>query len=84
VARKLLAGEYDAGLTHHHYAHEHPEVLRLVELYGAIDTTWVVYGREKRFKGEVIGQRVPWLFAGERGVESDEANVVSLAARQGR
>jgi hypothetical protein len=65
VARKLLAGEYDAGLTHHHYAHEHPDVLRLQELYGAIDTTWVVYGRHKRFKGQVIGQRVPWLYTGE-------------------
>ena len=65
VARKLLAGEYDAGLTHHHHAKEHPETLRLVEFYGAVDTTWVVYGTQKRFKGEVIGQRVPWLFASQ-------------------
>jgi hypothetical protein len=63
VARKLLAGEYDAGLTHHHHAHEHPDTLRLVELYGAVDTTWVVYGTRKRFAGEVIGERVPWLYA---------------------
>ncbi|HEY8304889.1 MAG TPA: hypothetical protein VIG42_09930 [Solirubrobacteraceae bacterium] len=62
VARKLLAGDYDAGLTHHHYAHEHPDRLRVRELYGAVDTTWVVYGKHKRFKGEVIGQRVPALF----------------------
>lgn len=75
VARKLLAGEYDGGLTHHHYAHEHPDVLRLVELYGAIDTTWVVYGREKRFKGQVIGQHVPWLFTGKR-----QAAAVSTAS----
>jgi hypothetical protein len=67
VARKLLAGEYDAGLTHHHHAHEHPEILRVQELYGAIDTTWVVYGRNKRFKGKVIGQRVPWLYTVEQG-----------------
>jgi hypothetical protein len=63
VARKLLAGEYDAGLTHSHHAAEHPDELRLVELYGAVDTTWVVYGTKKRFKGEVIAQRVPWLYA---------------------
>ena len=44
VARNLLAGEFDAGLTHVHHAEEHPEVLRLVEYYGAVDTTWVVYG----------------------------------------
>jgi hypothetical protein len=62
VARKLLAGEYDAGLTHSHHAAEHPDELRLVELYGAVDTTWVVYGTKKRFKGEVIAQHVPWLF----------------------
>jgi hypothetical protein len=65
VARHLLAGEYDAGLTHLHYASEHPDVLRVEEVYGAVDTTWVVYGRRKRFRGAVIGQRIPWMFAGE-------------------
>ena len=62
VARNLLAGAFDAGLTHVHYAEEYPEELRLVEYYGAVDTTWVVYGRRKRFKGDVIGIRAPWLF----------------------
>jgi hypothetical protein len=65
VARHLLAGDYDAGLTHLHYAREHPEVLRVEEVYGAVDTTWVVYGRRKRFRGAVIGTRIPWMFAGE-------------------
>ncbi len=65
VARHLLEGRYDAGLTHLHYAAEHPDVLRVEELYGAVDTTWVVYGTRKRFRGEVIGQKVPWLFTGE-------------------
>jgi len=65
VARNLLAGSYDAGLTHLHYAEEHPDVLRVEEHYGAVDTTWVVYGPRKRFNGAVIGQRVPWLFAGQ-------------------
>jgi hypothetical protein len=62
VARHLLAGDYDAGLTHSHHADEHPEALHLVERYGAVDTTWVVYGARKRFRGEVIGQRNPRLF----------------------
>lgn len=62
VARNLLAGQYDAGLTHVHHADEHPGVLRLVEYYGAVDTTWVIYGPHKRFQGDVIGQRAPWLF----------------------
>jgi hypothetical protein len=66
VAANLLAGRYDAGLTHVHHASEHPERLRLVEYYGAVDTTWVVYGPYKRFQGDVIGQRAPWLFDGER------------------
>jgi hypothetical protein len=65
VARNLLDGKFDAGLTHVHYAEEHPEQLRLVEYYGAVDTTWVVYGRRKRFVGDVIGQRAPWLFDDE-------------------
>ena len=65
VARHLLAGEYDAGLTHLHHAREHPEALRVQEVYGAVDTTWVVYGRRKRFHGAVIGQRIPWMFTGE-------------------
>jgi hypothetical protein len=65
VARHLLAGDYDAGLTHLHYADEHPDVLRVEEVYGAVDTTWVVYGAAKRFRGAVIGMRAPWLFTGE-------------------
>jgi hypothetical protein len=63
VGRHLLEGRYDAGLTHLHYAHEHPDVLEVREVYGAVDTTWLVYGARKRFAGEVIGQRNPWLFA---------------------
>jgi hypothetical protein len=67
VARHLLAGAYDAGLTHAHHAAEHPETLRLLERYGAVDTTWVVYGARKRFQGHVIGERHPWLFSGGPG-----------------
>ena len=63
VAANLLAHRFDAGLTHAHHAAEHPEQLHLVSYYGAVDTTWVIYGSKKRFHGEVIGQRVPWLFA---------------------
>ncbi|HXP36254.1 MAG TPA: hypothetical protein VN817_00680 [Solirubrobacteraceae bacterium] len=65
VARHLLAGEYDAGLTHLHHAREHPERLRVEEVYGAVDTTWVVYGPHKRFRGEVIAMHNPWLFTDE-------------------
>ena len=65
VGANLLAGRYDAGLTHVHYAQEHPDELRVEESYGAVDTTWIVYGPRKRLRGEIIGQRAPWLFTGE-------------------
>jgi hypothetical protein len=63
IGHNLLAGAYDAGLTHLHYAREHPTQLRVQEVYGAVDTTWVVYGASKRFAGEIIGLHNPWLFA---------------------
>jgi hypothetical protein len=62
VAEELLAGRYDAGLTHLEHLHAHPDELRLVEEIGEIDTTWVVYGTHKRFQGEVIGTSSPDLF----------------------
>ena len=55
VAEELLAGRYEAGLTHLEHLEKHPEELRLELEIGEIDTTWVVYGTRKRFQGEVIG-----------------------------
>jgi hypothetical protein len=55
VAEELLAGRYDAGLTHLEHLAAHEDELRLDLEIGEIDTTWVVYGTRKRFKGEVIG-----------------------------
>lgn len=55
VAEELLAGRYDSGLTHMEHVEEHAEELRLDLDIGEIDTTWVVYGKQKRFDGEVIG-----------------------------
>ncbi len=55
VAAELLAGRYEAGLTHLEHLEKHPEELRLELEIGEIDTTWVVYGNRKRFRGEVIG-----------------------------
>ena len=62
VARELLEGRYEAGLTHLEYAERYPEQLRVVEKIGEIDTTWVVYGTRKRFRGELIGIPSPELF----------------------
>jgi hypothetical protein len=55
VAEGLLRGDYDSGLTHMEHVEEHADQLRLDLDIGEIDTTWVVYGREKRFQAEVIG-----------------------------
>jgi hypothetical protein len=55
VAEELLAGRYEAGLTHLEHLAKHPNELRLLQEIGEIDTTWVVYGTHKRFQGEVIG-----------------------------
>ncbi len=84
VARHLLERRYDAGLTHLHYAHEHPAELRVQECYGAVDTTWVVYGAHKRFRGSVIGQRAPWLFRGEAEPEPARAHMRPRPLRSAR
>jgi hypothetical protein len=55
VAEGLLRGDYESGLTHMEHVEEHSDELRLDLDIGEIDTTWVVYGREKRFEGEIIG-----------------------------
>jgi len=55
VGEELLAGRYDSGLTHIEHFEEHEDDLRLDLDIGEIDTTWLVYGTEKRFRGEVIG-----------------------------
>ncbi len=62
VAEELLEGRYDSGLTHMEHVEEHADELRLDLDIGEIDTTWVVYGKEKRFKGEVIGIPSQHLF----------------------
>jgi hypothetical protein len=55
VGEELIAGRYDAGLTHIEHFEEHEDKLRLDLDIGEIDTTWLVYGTQKRFEGEVIG-----------------------------
>jgi len=62
VAEELLRGEYDSGLTHLEHLEPHRDELRLDLEIGEIDTTWVVYGTRKRFRGEVIGIPSPEIF----------------------
>jgi hypothetical protein len=65
VAEELLEGRYDAGLTHLEHLAAHRDELRLEHDIGEIDTTWLVYGTQKRFCGEVIGISSPQLFSRE-------------------
>jgi hypothetical protein len=55
VAEGLLRGDYESGLTHMEHVEEHEDLFRLDLDIGEIDTTWVVYGTQKRFEGQVIG-----------------------------
>lgn len=76
VAANLLAGKYDAGVTIAEYADVHSQELAVIERYGEVDTTWVVYGRRRRYEGQLIGHRIPWLFRDEPE-PADESEPVS-------
>jgi hypothetical protein len=67
VGEGLLRGDYDSGLTHMEHLEEHADELRLDLDIGEIDTTWVVYGTSKRFRGEVIGIPSAELFGADSG-----------------
>jgi hypothetical protein len=54
VAEKLLAGAYDAGVCHYEVIREHRDRLRCIKLIGAVETTWIVYGRGERATGELV------------------------------
>ncbi len=81
VARNLLAGSYDAGVTLVEFAESNPDALRVVERFGEVDTTWLLYGRRRRYRGELIGHRIPWFFTGDEdpAVASEPAGYAQLA-----
>jgi hypothetical protein len=75
VARELLSGRYDAGLTHLEHLEKHPDKLRLLKEIGEIDTTWLVYGTRKRFRGDLIGIPSAELFREEMPFEAAHQSV---------
>jgi hypothetical protein len=79
VAAELLAGRYEAGLTHLDHLAANPNELRLIEEIGEIDTTWVVYGTQKQFKGELIGNRVPDLFRAAPTINGEKREEAVIA-----
>jgi hypothetical protein len=65
VARELLAGKYDAGVTFVAFGEEHPDELIVRDRYGEVDTTWLVYGKRRRYEGELIGHQIAPFLSGE-------------------
>jgi hypothetical protein len=74
VARNLLEGRYEAGVTLVEFAEKHPDELVLAERFGEVDTTWLVFGRRRRYQGDLIGHRIPEFFL------QDEAATVAARA----
>ena len=81
VARHLLVGEYEAGLTHIHHAHEHPESARGGALRGGrhhVAGVWdaqALCGRGDRSAGAVV---VRWQRGGAAGSGASSASGVEL------
>lgn len=75
VARNLLDGRYEAGVTLVELADRHPAELVVLERFGEVDTTWLVYGQRRRYEGELIGHRIPEFFLGAGVDESTGAAV---------
>lgn len=65
VWRGLLEGRYDAGVTIHDFVAGHEDRFRVIERFGIVDTSWVVFGHQRRGDGTVIAQRQPWLYTGD-------------------
>jgi mannose-6-phosphate isomerase-like protein (cupin superfamily) len=69
VADGLLDGRYDAGVTLHEFVDVYPGAFRVLERFGEVDTSWVVYGGRRRGDGKVHGQRIRSFLLGDDGAE---------------
>jgi hypothetical protein len=69
VATGLLAGKYDAGIASVDCAQDNPEVLRVAESFGTVNTAWLVYRHANSMPlpnvDEVFGIKIPQLTNGE-------------------
>ncbi|HRD78792.1 MAG TPA: hypothetical protein PK264_23120 [Hyphomicrobiaceae bacterium] len=57
ILEKLLAGQIDSGLVYLDYAERHPGRFRVEAELGSPDDVWIVYGRERAYRGELIACR---------------------------
>ncbi len=54
VAEGLLAGRYDSGLTSLELAEQHPGRFRVEQDLGSVDDPWLVFGRKRIAKGNLV------------------------------
>ncbi len=57
IAEGLLEGRYDSGLTTLELADAHPGLFRIDATIGTVDDPWLVYGRERVARGEIVAWR---------------------------
>jgi hypothetical protein len=76
VSQGLLAGDFDAGLTHLELVQAHPEDFVAVAVYGEVVTTWLVYGKVARHSGGILAQPLPGYFDKVRASAPDSRPVV--------
>lgn len=55
--RRLLAGEFDSGFTALQVARDHPGRFRIEREIGEVDVVWLVYGKTRINRGEMIAWR---------------------------
>lgn len=55
VTQNLLAGKYDAGFSYVHDAEKYADQLEICNVVGEVVTTWIVYSKQPRFAGTLIG-----------------------------
>jgi hypothetical protein len=57
VSRGLVEGKYQVGLGYVSTAHQHPQLLRMVEFIGTVDDAWIVYGRTRVSDNRLLAWR---------------------------
>ncbi|HEX5743999.1 MAG TPA: hypothetical protein VFX84_00930 [Candidatus Saccharimonadales bacterium] len=63
AARMLLEGEADAGIASVTHADENPDALKVAEAFGAVMTSWNVFGQRPRPEGIPLGEPLTGFYA---------------------
>lgn len=58
VGEALQNGEVMYGFTQEEYAHSPESNLEIVRKFGAVVSTWIIYGKTKRFAGKLLGNKI--------------------------